>query len=157
MNYDIFGNVVGADTPKTLEEEYSDYINSSAWKKIRDAKIKQAGGKCERCGISKWSSRLDVHHKNYKHFKHERPEDLEVLCTGCHEKADQKRKEKVEEKRDNSPLVVGFENWMDRGNNPNWRRWSDSKLSSAWDRFLRVISNNTGREYNKPFNRSSRW
>lgn len=153
---DLFG-VFHQEKKKTPEEEYQEYINSAAWKRIRKLKIDQVGGKCERCHISKWSVRLEVHHKNYKNFKHERLEDLEVLCPKCHGNADTERKKRVEDKREYSPLIMGFEKWMDNGNNPGWRSYRDDYLAGCWKTFLTAIGRNTGRTYNKKFYRPKRW
>ena len=38
------------------------------------------------CQLCNSNSHLDVHHRTYKHFKHEDPEDLTVLCRVCHTK-----------------------------------------------------------------------
>jgi hypothetical protein len=152
---DLFGNRVKKE--ESLEDEYTAYINSPDWKRVREAKIKQVGGRCQRCGLSKWSVRLEVHHKDYKHFKHERLEDLEVLCEKCHKTADKEREEKTEEKWENSPLIRGFENWMDKGNNPGWRKMNNNILSRQWGNFLKTISRNSGKKYTNAFKRSSKW
>jgi hypothetical protein len=155
---DLFGNIY-AEERKTPEQEYKDYINSAPWRKLRKAKIVQAGEKCERCGLSKWSVKLEVHHKNYKHFKNERMEELEVLCPDCHSKADDERRE--EENSDirfaNSSLARGFENWMDRGSNKRWRELNDDQLVKHWRSFLSSLRRKTGRGYDKPFRRSIEW
>jgi hypothetical protein len=65
------------------------HLKSSKWKKIRQAKLDQTRGQCERCGL--WTGRRDVHHKTYEGRGHERLEDLIVLCTRCHEIEDEQR------------------------------------------------------------------
>jgi hypothetical protein len=157
MTSDLFGNIVEEPKPKTARSDYTEYINSSTWKRLRDAKIKQVGGVCEHCGLSKWSVTLEVHHKTYERFKHEKLEDLEVLCHKCHEKADAKRKEEKEEHREHSPLTIGFEKWMDRGNNKGWHRMSSSRMGRCWKEFLKELSYHTGRKYDVPFKRMEHW
>ena len=136
-----------------------DYIASPQWKRIREAKIKQAGGKCERCGRSKFSGPLEAHHKDYRHFKHERLEDLELLCARCHGEADIEREVNKDESRDNSPLAVGFENWMDHNDRmKGWRYYDSYKLESHWNDFIRYISKVSKKDYrNIQFKRLDRW
>jgi HNH endonuclease len=88
---DLFGNVV-EERERTFEDEYDEYIHSLKWRQKAAAAIARAGEKCERCGYTKFSKRLEVHHKTYDRFKHELPNDLEVLCHECHEKADGERR-----------------------------------------------------------------
>jgi hypothetical protein len=46
------------------------------------------GSKCERCESQ---FKLDLHHKNYERLGKELLSDLELLCQGCHRKADVQR------------------------------------------------------------------
>lgn len=62
--------------------KYEDYLESWEWRQSRDAALRRAKWKCERCQ-SKRS--LQVHHKSYERLGEELPEDLEVLCGPCHE------------------------------------------------------------------------
>lgn len=71
---------------------YRDYLASPAWQTIRDAKIADVGERCERC--STYAKRgpngvvlgLHVHHLSYKRCPgNERLDDLEVLCSVCHQ------------------------------------------------------------------------
>jgi Zn finger protein HypA/HybF involved in hydrogenase expression len=160
MMFDLFGNYItdGEEKKLTFEQEYIEYIASTAWKRIRAEKIKQAGGNCEKCGISKWSVVLGVHHKTYKHFKHERMDELEVLCPKCHGIEDEKRKADQVAKKPHSPLVRGFENWMN--NNPNrgyWRELDDNHLEQCWEEFIHYINRLTGKEYKAKFKRMDDW
>lgn len=54
---------------------------------------KQAGHRCQDCGRP--SPSLEVHHLNYERFGHERMSDLRVLCTPCHDAADEVREAEV--------------------------------------------------------------
>lgn len=56
------------------------YKNKGTWARIRAAKLK-ATPACERCGTT---HKLIVHHKHYRTFGHEQPEDLMTLCGPCH-------------------------------------------------------------------------
>ena len=151
----LFGETIRVEET-TFEQDYQKYIGSAAWKRLRDAKIKQVSGRCEKCNKSKWSVRLEVHHLDYKHFKQERLEDLQVLCPNCHSGADQERVEETVEDRSGSAIIRGFENWMDRGNNSGWRRKNDSSLEHSWKQFLAQLSRR-GKEYNIPYWRSPKW
>lgn len=86
------------DPAPSKEEEYRAYLASPAWRRRCHAALARAGWKCERCGWSKYSRRLEVHHKTYDHFREERPEDLEVVCTVCHKAADSERRGSANER-----------------------------------------------------------
>jgi hypothetical protein len=62
---------------------YQRYLQSPQWKERRDRAVKKAGAKCALCSSK---GRLDVHHRFYGSIGEERPQDLIVLCRGCHEK-----------------------------------------------------------------------
>ena len=147
--FDLLGDPIPVEPEKTFREIYAEYINSARWKRTKEEKIKRSNYQCERCGISKWSVKLEVHHKTYERFKHERFEDLEVLCPECHALADKERKNEVDNKNevDKSKLIIGFENWMDKGNNKNWRRLSDDYIRAEWKTFLYQIGKRDGKDY----------
>lgn len=155
--YDLYGNAT-VIPEKTFEEEYKTYIASAAWHRLRDEKIASVDGKCERCGISKWSARLEVHHKHYDTFKKESFSDLEVLCQECHELADNERINARENSAPERSLMRGFENWMDRGNHQGWRRLDNNHLHKDWKAFLSMISARSGKDYSKAkFKRNPNW
>lgn len=71
--------------PKVLHNFYK----SDTWKLARQIKIRQANGKCERCG----GIGVEVHHitrltiDNVKDISISiNPENLELLCKECHNK-----------------------------------------------------------------------
>lgn len=66
-----------------LTEDYTDYMNSKAWNKKRRARLKKDNYTCQGCGEK--NKPLDVHHKTYERFGHERLSDLESLCRRCHD------------------------------------------------------------------------
>jgi 5-methylcytosine-specific restriction endonuclease McrA len=63
--------------------EYLEYLASLEWQGVRARIFATRPARCERCGT--FGCRLDLHHKTYRNFGHERDEDLEVLCRECHE------------------------------------------------------------------------
>jgi 5-methylcytosine-specific restriction endonuclease McrA len=65
-----------------LSVEYTQYINSIQWLAKRAQILKQRGNKCEECGTTQ---AIQVHHLHYRTFRHERPQDMKVLCKTCHE------------------------------------------------------------------------
>ncbi len=62
---------------------YSAYIQSRAWKIMRQRRLSLDGGKCQVCGSN---FELDVHHKTYKRLGHENMDDLVTLCRPHHRK-----------------------------------------------------------------------
>ncbi len=69
------------DPKSAWKTKYYAYLKSDEWAKIR-IEILNDRKCCERCGSK---NKLVVHHKNYDNVFHEDPEDLELLCTDCHE------------------------------------------------------------------------
>lgn len=69
--------------PKTSRElAYEKYLQTPEWRIRRNRTLSDAGYTCQRCGVQR---QLQVHHKTYDRLGAELPEDLEVLCRGCHE------------------------------------------------------------------------
>lgn len=64
-------------------QEYQDYIKSPEWLSLRK-RILSTRNYCEVCGAK--DCELHLHHKTYENFKHEKDEDLQVLCFDCHSK-----------------------------------------------------------------------
>lgn len=73
--------------------DYVEYLGSKEWHDKRIDKFREVGYYCEHCGSPGLLSDLSVHHLHYDSLGDEDLEDLEVLCAGCHEKADWLRKE----------------------------------------------------------------
>jgi hypothetical protein len=61
---------------------YREYLNSPAWKARRRAVLERSGGTCERCRKYPVD---EVHHLTYAHFFDEPLEDLQGVCSGCHD------------------------------------------------------------------------
>lgn len=63
------------------KEDYSSYLLSPTWRKIRAAALKRDKNKCRACGCAA----RDVHHIRYpKKLGEEKMEWLFSLCVGCH-------------------------------------------------------------------------
>lgn len=61
---------------------YADYLQTPTWRRRRDARLRVAGWRCERCARR---DELQVHHVSYDRLGCERDADLEVVCRPCHE------------------------------------------------------------------------
>jgi 5-methylcytosine-specific restriction endonuclease McrA len=78
-----------ANHPKPARQQprqkvvYAEYIRSPEWAKVKTRKFKQVGHRCEKCAKH---TGLQVHHKTYDRLGRERLSDLQVLCSGCHER-----------------------------------------------------------------------
>ena len=75
---------------------YHAYLDSPAWRTKRSVALVYYGRTCARChrdeaAIRRSGLRLEIHHRHYRTFGDESMEDLEVLCTTCHARADQER------------------------------------------------------------------
>jgi hypothetical protein len=110
------------------QKVYKSYLDSPIWKEIRIRKImqivKQFGHyRCEQCHAQYLNdSGLQVHHITYDRVGGlEKDSDLQVVCAGkCHEKADEKREERVEAERLNAEYERWFENWGAKKYEDDW-------------------------------------
>jgi 5-methylcytosine-specific restriction endonuclease McrA len=91
--------------PKVIHNFYK----SDAWKLAREIKIRQAGGRCERCG----GVGEEVHHRKRLNVDNVKdvsvsinPENLELLCKECHNKEHKRfNKEKSFDKEGNLIII----------------------------------------------------
>ena len=86
---------------RTRSTEYAHYINSAAWRSVRQRALVRANYRCEHVGLlgrCRTHSGLQVHHRHYRQFGHEwdgvhtHGESLQVLCHHHHSQADTKRR-----------------------------------------------------------------
>ena len=61
---------------------YHQYLASDAWREKREYMLRRAGHRCQVCNAQ---TRLDIHHRTYKRFGEEHPDDLLALCRSCHD------------------------------------------------------------------------
>ena len=60
-----------------------EFYDNPAWHRKRQDRIRQAGGRCERCG---GSGRLDLHHTDrYESFMEFMTVGTVLLCFACHQ------------------------------------------------------------------------
>ena len=64
------------------KEKYQAYLASREWCEKREAVRERAGNKCERCCLLPMDA---CHHLTYARKYNERLEDLQAICTPCHE------------------------------------------------------------------------
>lgn len=110
--------------------DYDDYIeNSPIWDAKRRLVLNRASGCCERCGER---ALLEVHHLHYETLGHEGLYELEALCEGCHEEADEERKE----------ASVGLHEQWQRERSERLRRARNAKWSyKAIPSTVRLLQN----------------
>jgi len=75
---------------------YREYLHSPEWNERRLEAFIAAGGKCAICGCG---SDLHTHHLTYERIFNERPEDLYVVCKGCHKKLHKSLRKKKKRKK----------------------------------------------------------
>lgn len=63
---------------------YAEYLKTDHWHFTRQAALSRAHNRCQVCNTPSSEVALEVHHRTYEHRGQERPEDLIVLCDGCH-------------------------------------------------------------------------
>lgn len=71
-------------------EKYAAYLCSREWSEKKEAVRRRAGGKCELCRCYQMDA---CHHLTYLRKYRERIEDLQAICSGCHEFTHGKRNE----------------------------------------------------------------
>lgn len=64
------------------KEKYAAYLCSREWCEKREAVRERAKDKCERCHVLPMNA---CHHLTYKRKYNEQLEDLQAICTQCHE------------------------------------------------------------------------
>lgn len=72
--------------------DYHEYIKTEAWRERAEAAKQRVGHRCQICNRPATRVTLDVHHRTYERLGNERPEDLTVLCRGCHELYEKNRR-----------------------------------------------------------------
>lgn len=66
------------------KDEYTEYLQSTEWKKKADKRREIDRGTCQLCGMK--TENLEIHHLSYFNLKNENPYvDLVSLCPRCHE------------------------------------------------------------------------
>lgn len=64
-----------------MNEEYLAYLRSNEWRERRLEFLEDSNYECEECG----EDAKEVHHKHYNSIGNEERDDVEVLCSDCHE------------------------------------------------------------------------
>lgn len=119
------------------DQQYAEYIRSPAWRQLRQQALEAAGHRCQKCGISKWSATLEVHHLTYDRFGQERLTDLVVLCESCHQNADAERKVQVRLKNARALEAARFDGWASKVYGDDWQDRCDPEMvSERYERWL---------------------
>lgn len=63
---------------------YKDYLKTDHWQEIRRDALARALWRCQMCGKHSDDGSLHVHHRSYRSRGFESPEDVVVVCAGCH-------------------------------------------------------------------------
>ena len=78
--------VVHVDTGVLAEVDYDTYIKSDVWREKASAAKERALWRCQLCNKEGDYRTLHAHHRTYDRVGFEAPEDITVLCAGCHAK-----------------------------------------------------------------------
>ena len=115
---------------------YESYLKSDVWLEIRNRAIIRASKKCESCGSN--LVKLDVHHITYDHIGgKEKPEELQVFCYPCHQKADRIRNIKTDERRKNARYIARLEGYASRKYGDEWSiDFDEEKIEVEFITFL---------------------
>ena len=124
--------------PKVLtwRERYNTVIASKRWRRLRAKRLEKCNHRCERCGWKKesWDKTrtLDLHHKTYERLGAEREEDLELVCSLCHEKADRERAAEGRRRSADALYDAQFDGWATKVYGDNYGMFEDEDMH---DRF----------------------
>lgn len=122
----------------TWREKYSAVITSKRWRQLRERFMSQHDSKCRRCGWQKtnWdkSRTLDLHHRTYERIGKERDEDLELICSVCHAKADKERAAQGRQRGSEALYDAQFDGWANKVYGENYYMFEDEWMH---DRFCK--------------------
>jgi len=65
-------------------KSYNKYLKSKQWRDFRNKIINDRGFRCQRCKNEFETKLLQIHHITYDRIFNEKPEDVLLLCKGCH-------------------------------------------------------------------------
>lgn len=89
------------------KQSYTNYISSKEWNKKRIKIAELRNYTCEKCK-KVVKSGFHIHHKTYKHFKHEQDNELMFLCEECHNKLHYKQNIKSNKKKKNKLVLCPY-------------------------------------------------
>jgi|GEM_PF-2868932 len=116
--------------------EYRGYIESEQWKALSRGRKRAVGGRCEKCG--KKSRVLHAHHRTYERFGAEQDGDIEVLCPGCHKKADRARKRAMKKRVERARFEARLDGWAIKVYGDRWERRKDrNAVEKEFKRWLK--------------------
>lgn len=82
LETDLLNEFQALRLPELKTMPYDQYLQTPEWAQIRYRSLLIADHKCQACEAE--GVVLHVHHKTYERLGEELPEDLIVLCEGCH-------------------------------------------------------------------------
>ena len=87
IELDIYSITVESQQRSKLPDvNYRGYIQSAEWKRVATAAKERARWCCQLCNEPGNKTTLHAHHRTYDRLGFEAPEDITVLCAGCHAK-----------------------------------------------------------------------
>jgi 5-methylcytosine-specific restriction endonuclease McrA len=139
-----------------MRDTYNAYINSPAWKKLRDEMIEatyisdaeaardsldleRGRYRCQHleCRWNFEKKDLEVHHRHYDTLGCEKPWDLAVVCKDCHIKLDRVRAKEGQRRSRESYDEAWFQNWAEREYGEGWAMYHE--VSEVWEAFLEYL------------------
>lgn len=121
--------------PDSMLNRYNEYIKSPQWKQRREQALARSGYCCEKCGFSKWSKKLEVHHITYERLGNERASDLQVLCQECHKEEDAKRAAAGRVKSYNALWDARFNGWASKVYGEDWQETHNQIIDQLYQEF----------------------
>jgi len=106
--------------------QYTSYLSSKAWKKIRNEMLRLFDYKCQGCGKMKLPSKLYIHHLTYDRLGYERMSDLMVLCEGCHPRFDEIRAREAAAENGAKHWKARLDGWASKVYGEDWGRRDDT-------------------------------
>jgi 5-methylcytosine-specific restriction endonuclease McrA len=114
--------------------KYNKRISSPQWKNMKRDVAKMRGNKCERCESQ---FNLALHHKTYERLGKELLSDLELVCEGCHRKADVQRAAAGRAKSVNALHSAAMNTYATKKYGEDYESWVDpDRLAEEFEAWL---------------------
>lgn len=121
--------------PTSKPVGYRKYISSHEWKKKRERAFEKLGKKCGRCGST---VNIEVHHRSYDNLYNESIIDVEIVCNGCHKRADNERIE-------SSITDSAYSTWLEKVYGEDVAEFHRDDYT--WERFLEWYESKSDEEF----------
>jgi len=109
-----------------LQIKHREYLVSPDWRRRRKAFLLPGSNQCERCKRWRQGRGIHLHHKHYHTLGRESREDVEILCTDCHEIADRERAAEGRARGAAALWDARLDGWASKVHGDDWAQHGDA-------------------------------